>query len=826
MKSDNININEFFGMNMNENITFNGNNKYQNVYLLLSKNLGDISIESKIKSIPCVYFDYQNDFEIEKKLKSITFYCEKYKESITDFNSFINDILNDEVNRKYLLEFVRDYSFLYFYACGNRSLFYGTLLLTNSDSIAIINYLIDLLNEEKDDKIDEYINKNEMIDISPFPTKFKKLMRYFDKKQIKFPKKFGENFICKGNEKTSNKFYIGYINPQDQSFHNFENIINLDSYFNGLNFNCEIHEFKPISNDIFTFSLKHKNKDQNIQNLLLEINKMNLYNIPFNNSQRGGSRFIFSSSIFSDGLSESFREISKSISNKEDIDENYCRFSKKMNNFSFVNSVFRYNKFEEKDKKFKLHYDTPYYSKANNEISRYSLLMYLTPGYNDDFIIKFKTKLNFLQYLEKIMSNDQSSELGRKLKNSVVNSTEYINLEEMAKKEFDEIYSKNNEDVILKNFDLEKNSIFCILFDHSIEHEAMSYLEGNKIFIRTELVFKINNDLDYNEKEKRLFNIACYMAKQSLFNSELENYTNECFNLSTKHKLTPYKNDSLETIFIHKKYKNINFVTNGHDYFFPLIFDEIILAGIVLVDYFNCLVSSQDNTNSSNRNNNRKSDFKSFNRIIENKIIKSDFKFKCTESIFEFLHNEQCNEINSINSNIVLEMMYYSSKNYSFYDNNGIKDKENCCPYHHEDDFLALKSDSVITNYNDKAKLYMNEIYSEFGVICLGEKIVINLEKMKVNNNQIKFEELLIPNFHFAGCDYQDPPCWDGVNMDSYLINEQINGKGFSSIPPITFIKTKDGYQYKIDVFNNNYIYQKDVTIKTSNIVAGKKNNE
>ena len=64
------------------------------------------------------------------------------------------------------------------------------------------------------------------------------------------------------------------------------------------------------------------------------------------------------------------------------------------------------------------------------------------------------------------------------------------------------------------------------------------------------MVFKINNDLDYNEKEKRLFNIACYMAKQSLFNTELENYTNECFNLSTKHKLTPYKNDSLEKILI------------------------------------------------------------------------------------------------------------------------------------------------------------------------------------------------------------------------------------------------------------------------------------
>ena len=88
---------------------------------------------------------------------------------------------------------------------------------------------------------------------------------------------------------------------------------------------------------------------------------MKLYIKPFNKNQRGGERFIFSSSLLSKYLTKIFKPIVT-------------------DNFSHVNHVFRYNKFKNTDHKFVNHYDTPYYNRNKNQISEYTIVIYLTEG--------------------------------------------------------------------------------------------------------------------------------------------------------------------------------------------------------------------------------------------------------------------------------------------------------------------------------------------------------------------------------------------------------------------------------------------------------------
>lgn len=138
--------------------------------------------------------------------------------------------------------------------------------------------------------------------------------------------------------------------------------------------------------------------------------------------------------------------------------------------FVTVNHVFRLNHFTPSDAKFKSHFDTSFADKQRDYYSKYTLLIYLTGG-------KGKNVLRI---------EDQS---------------------------FDEI-----------------DPMSCIIFDQKYEHEGNPYEDNDKIFIRTELIYKIS--VDYDEKVASYFNKACYFTKESIINNseEFKHYSSELFN--------------------------------------------------------------------------------------------------------------------------------------------------------------------------------------------------------------------------------------------------------------------------------------------------------
>src|SRR5581483_3146626 len=99
-----------------------------------------------------------------------------------------------------------------------------------------------------------------------------------------------------------------------------------------------------------------------------------------------------------------------------------------------------------------------------------------------------------------------------------------------------------------------------IIFDQQYEHEGNCYLDNDKIFLRSELIYYEPN-LEYNSEAAKLFNISCYLTKQSIFNKEINHYSNDLFNQAVKFRyhLSP---SLIHIPLFHKQYNNIDYITN------------------------------------------------------------------------------------------------------------------------------------------------------------------------------------------------------------------------------------------------------------------------
>ena len=178
--------------------------------------------------------------------------------------------------------------------------------------------------------------------VSYHPANNYKLIRYFDTKQAVV-----NNYVISDVRITA-RLRIGFINPAELSYHNFENILSLRHTFEY----CALTNFKEEYPHIYTFSYSNTNE-------LLDIDRSNIY-IPQYGNLRGGKRVIFNSRSLGDQLTKAIGRLGV------------------FSDFKFVNPVFRYNKFSPSDRKFISHYDTPFYDSRNHHCSKYTIIIYLT----------------------------------------------------------------------------------------------------------------------------------------------------------------------------------------------------------------------------------------------------------------------------------------------------------------------------------------------------------------------------------------------------------------------------------------------------------------
>ena len=721
--------------------------------------------EGKIIS-PLVYplvFDHKSP-QKEISLRSIQF----YKEVQSD-HSLYQSLSSDD--KGYFFIGMRD---LFIAACRD---------ILTQDEKNILTEIVNLIDPKDSNIIYKTINN---IDISPYPTATHKMVRFIDEKAEGTI--LDECFV-----RNELGLLIGFVDPRDLSFHNFENIVNLDSLF-------KVKEDFPISNfkadrlyEVYTFDLNDK------RNTLLSLDNCGLYTQPVNKLSRGGERFIFASKVFGNNLTNA---LNKYISHDHLMNKE----------FRFVNYVFRYNKFKPGDRKFTSHFDTPYHDPNRRHYSKYTLILYLTPGNADPVLNIHKGKV-------KIDS---------------IENTGFVK---------------------------------GVIFDQRYEHEGKSFIDSDKIFLRTELIYEYSKTkkINFNEEISRKFNIACYMTKQSVFQPELEKYASDCFNQVAQARIDLSKASLTDDVLIYKKYKGYSFITNGYDYWF-LKNVSLKDAGIVaILDYFNCKYEQNE----------------SFNKLTFDSIIELDHiddvsqVFDCLkthsqcskkgkyllndEELAESLQceldkqkfeeeeglsedeeeNEMVEEIESEESDANEEEkeekkaplkkkenekeeiseeeedydeeeVYEDEDDYDEYSDSSEtrakmkKRKDFChfCNYCHPMTRTpdSEELDEFIGENNAGTEKKLKKMKQEFSIFLFNKEIKIEKSKIKVTNNAILFGGEM-PAVNFASC-YGPYPEFEGHHTI-----QNIDIKGYSNIPPIQYKTYPDGYHLKIELFNNGFVH-------------------
>jgi hypothetical protein len=132
--------------------------------------------------------------------------------------------------------------------------------------------------------------------------------------------------------------------------------------------------------------------------------------------------------------------------------------------FVHVNPVFRCNRFEPDDAAFASHVDSPYHDAARHHVSKHTLLLYLTPGRGD-------APLRFV---------------------------DGYTIREIA-------------------------AMTAFVFEQRLAHEGRPYVDGRKVFLRTELIYE-DHHLERSPAVGALFARACYLGGETVFTPELATF--------------------------------------------------------------------------------------------------------------------------------------------------------------------------------------------------------------------------------------------------------------------------------------------------------------
>ncbi|KAL4470498.1 hypothetical protein ABPG74_012109 [Tetrahymena malaccensis] len=543
------------------------------------------------------------------------------------------------------------------------------------------------------------------IDVSPFPTESRKIMKFIKTDLL-------TKFLDKNNFIEVNNYSVIFVSIDDLSYHNFENILNLDEHFNDVKF--QLKNKRLIEKQVQIFLI------QGSTDTLLSLDKLNYYTVPLNASQRGGKRLIFHSNQLSFSLT-------KMINESEFFDKK---------NFRQVNTVFRLNNFAPGDKKFKSHYDTPYADQSNGLYSKYTMLIYLTGN-----------------------SKNKNKQPPLKIKNIVFHQ-------------------------------IQENT--CIIFDQQFEHEGNAYFDSNKIFIRTELIYKMDG-LGYDENVAKMFNMACYMTKEIDQYQYSANLFNQCVKM--RYNIQDVKED-IKRVYLLKRNLEILYATDGNYYWFPSHIPLEQIGTLVVLDYFNGKLYGIKNVNIQSKHiknidyskSQQEIDIFIFNLInscsFEDETITKDKtdQFQCLK---DFIPDDLCENF-----------IYFRCRC-------GIQDDESA-------NEIFQKQKKIVVQR-------LKRILEQNSVLIFDNLIKINGDNIKIEINSDKYQknvfqgriifdnlQLKVQNqINFASCNCEN----EDLNQDdTYLFKT----KTFNTfvLPNIQFQKTQQGIKLSIDIFKNGFIYQ------------------
>ncbi len=490
-----------------------------------------------------------------------------------------------------------------------------------------------------------------------------------------------------------------FVDPEALSYRTFENIIPLDRYFSHGALALSLGTPTPLGKSVRGYSIPLV-ADADTRQRLLGLDALDLYVPPLNASSRGGERYIFHAARLAETLTTALRAALP---------------AKVLDGFSHVNPVFRASRFAPGDRKFKRHVDTPYYDAARKQVSRYTLLLYLTGG-----------------------RGNPTLQIG--------------------------------EDLAITHID----AMTCVVFDQSLAHEGSAYEDGNKVFLRTELVFT-EPHVTHDDKLGELFAKDCYLTGESVFAAELGKYADDCYNRVARAHFAGLSDEerAAPTPYLHKEFRGVHFAASGYDFWFAKgHLSPKECAAIALLDSFNCQIGGTP-----------------FHKLCKAEVLTP--KVREEEWLPALLA--------SWNTTPAAEPALGTLDKRSLFPPSEVVGAC-CCPFHSIARFDATRCGDIV-EYFERAQAFAKKRVFPAPIFMLGQEIFVDPEQFVVESGRIHIlsEQALAP-VNFAAC-------WNfGGSPSNYVDVDRTVAVLQPLVPPILFVETADCYRLMFDFFRNSWM--------------------
>lgn len=308
-----------------------------------------------------------------------------------------------------------------------------------------------------------------------------------------------------------------FVDPAALDYQSFENILPLDVCFEGVPTTLRLVERQRIGRlrDAWTFRIE---APPALRHALTVLGTQGPHAAPLDREGRGGQRLIFHAAALSEAIGAAAQAALPAAA---------------LEGFSHANGVLRCSRFEAGEAVgFAPHFDTPYSDTALKQISKYTVLLYITGGRGAP-----------------ALSLNQTA------------------LEEIA-------------------------PMTAVIFHHRYRHRAAPYQDGVKLFYRTELVYEVDA-LGFDEEVARRFGQACYLVGYSRDNAAVAARMRVMFDAVAAARWgLPGDGEPPQPVWFLKSHvlTDAVYLCNGHDYWFHGGHGLKASAVTALLDYFNAQV--------------------------------------------------------------------------------------------------------------------------------------------------------------------------------------------------------------------------------------------
>ena len=431
--------------------------------------------------------------------------------------------------------------------------------------------------------------------------------------------------------------------------------------------------------------------------------------------------------------------------------------------FRFINYVFRCNRFSPDSAPFAIHMDTPYFDASRSHISKYTLLIYLTSG--------------------------RGSPILR------VRDVDLTEVEEAT----------------------------CVIFKQRYSHEGHPFLDGDKVFLRTELVFE-EPGLTHNETPASLFSEACYMTAQSVLDDSLASYAHECFERVNSLHWNLQKETSGIPLYLQKRFQGIQFAANGYDYFFPkdpaagsAIIDARDCGIIAVLDYLNVNLNGRPFQALCGTVAYLRERFSSSSEVFARLLASNRENSATKQPPVQAIRRLKDSDVDGL-FKIAPDIPFVPprgdrGKRYSDEDtpppdspepdSQGSYEPGVCCPMHCYAKFDAWEDELVCSEYDACCRWTREQIIG-VPLIVLGKELVLNESSLQVVGDKILIlSDKGLGRINFAAC-------WNTETVGDFITVDKEIPAPRLLLPPILFHDFEDGFHLTLDVFRNDWMVEVD----------------